>query len=65
MPLFDFVCDARIATSIEADSLEQAKETWNTFCVRVQNDDNIASKAGQFYVLLADEDPEVERFDGS
>jgi hypothetical protein len=59
--VFDFYCDARIGVSILAHSLEAAKEEWHRICASIEVSDDIHNKAGdQFYVWVAQQDPEIE-----
>lgn len=49
--VFDFTCDARITTSIRADSLEEAMALWTKFCDLIDASDCLQTEYGdQFYV---------------
>ena|GEM_PF-7086991 len=64
-----FTCDARVTLDIEAESLSDAMEQWESFCVGMANSDSFcANRAGvpDFFILLTDSDdnPEIETEDG-
>ena len=62
--IFDISADAIISLSIQADTLQLAKEKWRRICDSIQSSDNIMGKHGdQFYVFVADGEPEIEQAD--
>jgi len=57
---YDFVCDARISISVEADSPVEARKTWDRFAQSLLKcGEFIGTRCGSFYVMLQNLEPRV------